>query len=120
MMYISSSFGMNVELAGPGDAPALCQISLCLTFAGRGDLHDPNTTAARPPHSASTTSRATVELSFAIDLLGLFVGPSSLYVAHSPAHETPYGGSVTRTSASLHSPCSVRQSPWYSVTYSSW
>src|SRR5699024_7226986 len=110
-MYISSSFGMNAELPGPGEAPALCQISLCLTFAGRGDRHDPNTTAARSPHSASTPSLAAVELSFAIDLLGLLVGPSSLYVAHSPAHETPYGGSVTRTSASIHSPCSYRTSP---------
>ena len=34
--------------------------------------------------------------------------------------ELPYGGSVTSTSASSHSRCSVRQSPWNSVTFSSW
>src|SRR5699024_12342671 len=46
-MYISSSFGINVEFAGPGDAPALCQISRCLVLLGRGCLHDPNAMAGR-------------------------------------------------------------------------
>src|SRR5699024_3296991 len=98
-MYISSSFGRYVEFAGPGDAPALCQMRRCLVPMGRADLHEPNTTAGRLVHSLSASSLHAVELSFAIDLLGLFFGPSTRNVPHSPDNLIPYGGSVTRTSA---------------------
>src|SRR5699024_9887506 len=86
----------------------LRQTSVCLTPSGNAARNEPKTMQGRPsPHAAIATSRAVVSWSFWMprclaDFAALF----------SPLlHPIPYGGSVTRTSASSHSRCSPRQSP---------
>src|SRR5699024_7412730 len=97
---------------------------------GSGCLGEPNTIAGRSPQSSRALSRVSVVASFAM------VNPSSLLFllipawrelpaafclrpypprGLSPLNWVPYGGSVTRTSASSHASISSA-SPWYRVT----
>src|SRR5699024_3177808 len=90
--------------------------SILSQFLGYLACSDPNTIAGCAPHCCSALSLAPVVSSFCIPTFA----PGVLLFAQSPLlHPIPYGGSVTSTSASSHS-VSSRQSPWYSVTWSSW
>src|SRR5699024_8051565 len=120
--YISSSLetqGCVFSPASPVPGSAFTHRSLWHTLLGRGALHAPNTSPGRSPHASIALSRASVVLSPEIRsvpsacFLRLLARRSSLVlpVVLLCLWPMPYGGSVTSTSASNHSWCSVRQSP---------
>ena len=85
-------------LARPLDWVGMSNIALPLRVAG---------------HAGGEAIQVAASVAVAVDLV-------DRRECRPPArHAIPYGGSVTSTSASSHAVIS-RQSPWYSVTRSSW